>query len=132
MSIAGSLDSLFNTEPWVEQSVCSQTDPEVFFPEKGSTTTDAKSVCAVCPVRARFLGGSGECLDYALRRGERFGIWGGLSERERRGMRHPISQDPDGLYCGNGHSYARVGKRGDGSCAECRRIQNRRYKRWAS
>lgn len=64
-------------EPWTEQSLCSQTDPEAFFPEKGATNQDAKRVCQVCPVRV-------ECLNYALINNEHWGIWGGLSERDRR------------------------------------------------
>jgi len=63
--------------PWREAALCAQTDPEAFFPEKGGSTREAKSVCRRCDVR-------GECLDYALKHDERFGIWGGLSERERR------------------------------------------------
>lgn len=65
---------------WTEQALCAQTDPEVFFPEKGGSTRDAKRVCQSCDVRV-------ECLEYALANDERFGIWGGLSERERRRMR---------------------------------------------
>lgn len=60
-------------------ALCAQTDPEIFFPEKGGSTREAKQVCAACFVAA-------ECLDYALTMGERFGIWGGLSERERRAI----------------------------------------------
>jgi WhiB family redox-sensing transcriptional regulator len=62
---------------WQERALCAQTDPEAFFPEKGGSTRDAKKVCVGCDVR-------GECLEYALAHDERFGIWGGLSERERR------------------------------------------------
>jgi WhiB family redox-sensing transcriptional regulator len=62
---------------WQEQALCAQTDPESFFPEKGGSTREAKRVCMSCDVRI-------ECLDYALRHEERFGVWGGLSERERR------------------------------------------------
>ena len=65
---------------WQEDALCAQTDPEAFFPEKGGSTRDAKRICAQCTVRA-------ECLEYALRNDERFGIWGGLSERERRRLR---------------------------------------------
>jgi WhiB family redox-sensing transcriptional regulator len=64
---------------WQEQALCAQTDPESFFPEKGGSTREAKRVCDACPVRV-------QCLDYALENQERFGIWGGLSERERRRM----------------------------------------------
>ncbi len=65
---------------WQERALCAQTDPEAFFPEKGGSTREAKKVCLGCEVR-------GECLEYALQHDERFGIWGGLSERERRKLK---------------------------------------------
>jgi WhiB family transcriptional regulator, redox-sensing transcriptional regulator len=65
---------------WQERALCAQTDPDSFFPEKGGSTREAKRVCASCEVRA-------ECLGYALDNDERFGIWGGLSERERRRLK---------------------------------------------
>jgi WhiB family transcriptional regulator, redox-sensing transcriptional regulator len=65
---------------WQADALCAQTDPEAFFPEKGGSTRDAKKICASCEVRA-------QCLEYALKNDERFGIWGGLSERERRKLR---------------------------------------------
>ena len=65
---------------WQDEALCAQTDPEAFFPEKGGSTREAKKVCRGCEVRA-------ECLEYALEHDERFGIWGGLSERERRRLK---------------------------------------------
>ncbi|WP_445401571.1 WhiB family transcriptional regulator [Streptomyces sp. LE64] len=65
---------------WQERALCAQTDPESFFPEKGGSTREAKKVCLACEVRS-------ECLEYALANDERFGIWGGLSERERRRLK---------------------------------------------
>ncbi|GAB2561913.1 hypothetical protein GCM10027033_18450 [Leucobacter ruminantium] len=65
---------------WQADALCAQTDPEAFFPEKGGSTREAKRICESCEVRS-------ECLDYALENDERFGIWGGLSERERRKLR---------------------------------------------
>ena len=65
---------------WQERALCAQTDPEAFFPEKGGSTREAKKVCLTCDVR-------GDCLEYALMNDERFGIWGGLSERERRKLK---------------------------------------------
>ena len=62
---------------WQHKALCSQTDPEAFFPEKGGSTRDAKRVCAQCEVRE-------QCLKWAIDHDERFGIWGGMSERERR------------------------------------------------
>ena len=84
--VAGNAIALFGLEPeegelaWQERALCAQTDPESFFPEKGGSTREAKRVCTTCEVRA-------ECLEYALAHDERFGIWGGLSERERRRLR---------------------------------------------
>jgi WhiB family transcriptional regulator, redox-sensing transcriptional regulator len=69
-----------NPLAWQSDSLCAQTDPEAFFPEKGGSTRDAKKICGSCEVRVH-------CLEYALENDERFGIWGGLSERERRKLR---------------------------------------------
>ena len=65
---------------WQDKALCAQTDPEAFFPEKGGSTREAKRICVSCEVKQ-------ECLEYALMQDERFGIWGGLSERERRKLR---------------------------------------------
>jgi WhiB family redox-sensing transcriptional regulator len=65
---------------WQQQALCAQTDPEAFFPEKGGSTREAKRICIGCEVKT-------ECLTYALDQDERFGIWGGLSERERRRLK---------------------------------------------
>jgi WhiB family redox-sensing transcriptional regulator len=68
---------------WQERALCAQTDPEAFFPEKGGSTREAKRICLGCEVKDA-------CLDYALAHDERFGIWGGLSERERRRLKRGI------------------------------------------
>ncbi len=68
---------------WQEKALCAQTDPEAFFPEKGGSTREAKRICQGCEVRDA-------CLDYALAHDERFGIWGGLSERERRRLKRGV------------------------------------------
>lgn len=69
---------------WQEQALCAQTDPEAFFPDKGGSTKEAKKVCAKCEVRE-------PCLKYALDNDERFGVFGGLSERERRKLKRRSS-----------------------------------------
>ncbi|MCW2674277.1 MAG: WhiB family transcriptional regulator [Frankiales bacterium] len=68
---------------WQDQALCAQTDPEAFFPEKGGSTREAKRICIGCEVKQ-------ECLEYALMQDERFGIWGGLSERERRRLKRKV------------------------------------------
>lgn len=65
---------------WISRGLCAQTDPEVFYPMKGGSSRAAKETCLACEVRL-------QCLDYALDNEERFGIWGGLSDVERRRMR---------------------------------------------
>lgn len=71
------VDLLGDAPEWHDLALCAQTDPEAFFPLKGGSSREAKSICQRCEVR-------GDCLDYALGHDERFGVWGGLSERERR------------------------------------------------
>lgn len=63
----------------LDGGLCAQTDPLVFFPEKGSTARTAQTVCRKCPVRV-------PCLSGALDRNETYGVWGGIPERDRRQM----------------------------------------------
>jgi WhiB family redox-sensing transcriptional regulator len=66
---------------WREEAECVHHAAEVdFFPERGASVREAKAVCAGCPVRA-------ECLEYAMQFNHLSGVWGGLSERERRQLR---------------------------------------------
>ena len=64
-------------EPWMADAACARTDPESFFPDKGGSTSQAKKTCLGCSVRD-------ECLQFAMDNNERWGVWGGKSERERR------------------------------------------------
>ena len=65
---------------WQTRANCMGVDPDLFFPERGASTREAKEVCRGCVVRE-------DCLEFALANGEKFGIWGGMSERERRRLR---------------------------------------------
>ena len=65
---------------WRELAACRGADLEVFFPERGESAEPARQVCAACPVRQ-------PCLDYAITNRITHGIWGGLTERERRALR---------------------------------------------
>lgn len=93
-----------------DRALCAQTDPEIFFPEKGGSTREAKRVCLNCEVR-------NECLVEALTNDERFGIWGGFSERERRRIKRD-KVTVLGLRCRNGHDLMVVGMDG-GCCRQC-------------
>ena len=65
---------------WRELAACRGADLEVFFPGRGEPAGPARQVCAACPVRQ-------PCLDYAITNRITHGIWGGLTERERRALR---------------------------------------------
>ena len=65
---------------WRELAACRGTGLEVFFPSRGESAAPARQVCAACPVRQ-------PCLDYAITNRITYGIWGGLTERERRALR---------------------------------------------
>ena len=97
---------------WLDFALCAETDPEAFFPEKGGSVREAKAVCRNCEVRA-------QCLEYALENDERFGIWGGLSERERR----RVKRDTPGLrLCRKRlHEMTGANTRPGGGCAACKR-----------
>ncbi|WP_455424317.1 WhiB family transcriptional regulator [Amycolatopsis thailandensis] len=76
------IEDIFANRPkWMDDGICSQTDPEEFYPKKGGPTRFAKAICARCPVIA-------DCLQYALDNNEHFGIWGGMTERERHRLEH--------------------------------------------
>jgi len=74
---------------WREDAECRDHDPELFFPEGTGEPArrqadEAKLVCKPCPVRA-------QCLGFALRQGEGFGVWGGTNVAERRAMRRGVA-----------------------------------------
>jgi WhiB family redox-sensing transcriptional regulator len=59
---------------------CSDKDRDIFFPEKSGSTKEAKAICATCDIKP-------VCLEYAIIKNEKFGIWGGTGEGERRKIR---------------------------------------------
>lgn len=69
---------------WMDDALCAQVGGDAWFPDKGESVKDAKKVCRQCPVKA-------ECLEENLR--ERFGVYGGLSERERRAVINERKQE---------------------------------------
>jgi WhiB family transcriptional regulator, redox-sensing transcriptional regulator len=74
-----SLEDLVNRPAWMKQAAC-RGRAELYFPERGESTREAKELCQGCVVRQ-------ECLEYAVTGGELDGIWGGLSTRGRRKQR---------------------------------------------
>jgi WhiB family transcriptional regulator, redox-sensing transcriptional regulator len=70
---------------WRHRALCRDMDPELWFPVGTSgpallQVAEAKTVCRRCPV-------STECLAYALETGQNDGVWGGMSEDERRSLK---------------------------------------------
>jgi len=65
---------------WTQQAACRGTETEIFFPANPAEEAEALSICASCPVRT-------QCLDYAIRNRETYGIWGGATPEQRRRMR---------------------------------------------
>lgn len=62
---------------WKNKAKCLGIDPDLFFPDRGISSAEAKEICKTCEVAK-------ECLNYALDNKERYGIWGGLNEKDRR------------------------------------------------
>lgn len=75
-------------DDWEGDALCAQTDPDAFFPDQGGSSRKAKDLCLRCEVRE-------ECLEAALARDERWGIWGGLSLYERRALRRERAAETD-------------------------------------
>ncbi len=65
-------------------SACLDTPAEMFFPEQGGSADEAKAICQGCSIREA-------CLEYALANNEKFGVWGGHTERERRRIRRAMA-----------------------------------------
>ncbi len=79
------LRRLFQRAEWMADAECRGVDPALFFLLPGAPYDVARAVCVRCPVRT-------ECLEYALDNGERFGMWGATSERERAALRRSRRQ----------------------------------------
>jgi WhiB family redox-sensing transcriptional regulator len=107
-------------ERWMEQAKCKTTPDVNFFPSQGQSAADAKAVCAECAVATA-------CLDYALRNDERFGVWGGTSEKQRRALRRELGitvtiaeVDPaPKSICGTNTGYYRHRRKREKSCEPC-------------
>lgn len=73
----------FERPAWQALGACVGADPNIFFPTRGEDTREAKKICSGCSVKE-------ECLDFGIN--EKFGIFGGLSERQRRDIRRKRRQ----------------------------------------
>lgn len=73
-------DNLDPRQDWHDNALCAQTDPDMFYPDKGQGPGPAREVCMACHVRP-------SCLEHALDNGESQGIWGGMTPKERAAVK---------------------------------------------
>jgi WhiB family redox-sensing transcriptional regulator len=69
---------------WQDRAACFGIDPDVFFPFSEEEAGPALAFCLRCPIRE-------ECLAWALKNGERYGVWGGLTEQQRRRLQRQVA-----------------------------------------
>ncbi len=123
-------------QEWRAEAACRGADPNIWFPVRGEDTREAKEVCRDCPVQQA-------CRDYALEVGEALGVWGGLSARERDGLRgRRLYGGTTGLPsrwtepAAPGHgteaAYKRHLRAGEPACAECKAAHSRNVSQWKS
>lgn len=115
---------IFERPSWHTDAACRGVDPELFFPDRGGPVDLAKQICAGCPVAV-------DCLDQAIRNREAFGIWGGMSERQRRKVRGALvaEQKAAGTYrgkrknmCGTKQGIRRHRLDGEELCKRCESV----------
>lgn len=101
---------------FMADAACAGADVHVFFPEREDEGyTEARKVCAGCPVRA-------QCLDHALVNFERFGMWGGRSpsERQKEARARRLRERVEIAACGTRAGYERHRRLGERACVLCR------------
>lgn len=113
-------DAELSLEPppnWTHEALCAQVDPELFYPEKGGSSKNAKQICGHCDVRE-------QCLAYALEHADIHGVWGGTVARDRmrilrsRGYRKPDGPVPTSEH-GTEARYRRHLRAGEQACEAC-------------
>lgn len=117
MTALGHDRPLRDTDDWRIDAAC-RTRPDLnWFPEQGQPVAAQLAVCAACPVRT-------DCLADALGNGadNGYGLWGGLSAKQRRDLRSTarldINRGP--ARCGTRSGYMLHRKRQEDACDECR------------
>jgi hypothetical protein len=109
---------------WIVHGLCAQVDLDLMFPEPGGLAGEqvhhAKQMCAGCPVRE-------QCLGYALAHHERFGVWGGLSVRERDRLEHADRRlvEHRRIHHGTQGGYHAHRRRGEDACEACLEAERR-------
>lgn len=129
--------SIMNRAEWMGRAACRDLDPALFFPQRNEMddkagneyAPEARAACAGCPVAA-------ECLMYALNNGERHGLWGGKSPKQRRTIRRQLIANgtivpkpkpyANAAKCGTRSGYNTHRRRGEEACGPCKAAQAQR------
>jgi hypothetical protein len=116
---------------WLSQAACAGMDQRAFFANgchSREQVRAAQKVCDSCPVRA-------QCADYAVQIGEKWGVWGGMSQKELRQKRHrftsraktsttapkPAAKKREPARCGTNSGYYKHLREKTETCVPCRR-----------
>jgi len=102
-----------NLPRFTEPALCAETDPDVWFPEKGGSAAKAKATCRACPARD-------ECLAYALEHDIGFGVWAGKTPEERRKLRQRSGRSQAPVVHGTEAGYKAHYRRKEQPCGDCR------------
>lgn len=100
---------------WMDNAACKGMDASLFYPGQGESVTEAKQTCMTCPVRS-------ECREHALNNHETYGVWGGLSERQRKNIRWERRMGPKPRQrppCGTMSGYRYHVRHLEPSCRSC-------------
>lgn len=107
---------------WMLDALCAESDPEMFFVDKGGNPRPAIEICRRCPVRVA-------CLEFALEHHMGYGVWGGMTAHARRDLKRamPVGAARPEWECVNGHDTRELGRLPSGKCRACNREQTRRW-----
>lgn len=107
-----------NSQPWMAQALCRETDTDGFFPDPGDSLTARAAIqtCRLCDVRE-------QCLNYAITHGETHGVWGGMTPRERHAHSRREGRRRSCRHCGTGFAAVGAVQFCSQECRERRRIE---------
>lgn len=124
----------FEAVLWQREGSCFQKGNMIFFVEKGKSVRRAKAVCRECPVKT-------QCLEYAHEKKIPFGVWGGLTAKERERQRREEKEEKTPQLkwkkcnkCGKKKRIEKYPVRSDngsrrGICGDCYRASQKKYHR---
>ena len=97
---------------WQDDALCAQVDADMFFPPRGDNGLNAKAVCELCPVKV-------QCAQFAADNNEPYGVWGGITEYERR-RRKRVNPPTHSPRCGTASGADRHYRHNEQVCLPCR------------